>query len=235
MDIVRLNNFKESYIRPLVIVGEGGIGPLPHGNPVHLAIIVMERIMGYFGNNAVEKGISVHISSWRRDDKVMPFNAKVAANYINSASAKYEAQKLDFDDAVILNSFGFVAEGSAANIFIITNKILITPSLASPILRGITRETAMLLAKDKLDLEVRTDLFTARELELADEAFMTGTSAEITPIREVEGHPIGQACPGPITAKLQELYFKLVRGQMPDYISGVVDIHLRNSKFKMQN
>ena len=219
IETVRVNSLKEGYIRPVVIIGAGGIGPLPHGNPVHLAIIITEPLGSYFGEDAVEKGISVHIASWRRDNRIMPFKAKVAANYINSALAKAEAQSLGFDEAIVLSDSGYVAEGSAANVFMVKDGILLTPDLSLPILNGITRETAIILARKELGLKVKEGFLKTEDIYEADEAFFTGTAAEITPIRDVEEFLIGDVCPGPVTKKLMELYRKTVRGEIPAYRS----------------
>lgn len=214
---VKVNKLKEGYIRPVVIVGAGGIGPLPHGNPVHVAIFIKEPLMGYFGKNAVEKGISVKISSWRRDNRVMPFDAKAGGNYINSALVKWEAKKNGFDEGIVLDNKNHIDEGSAANIFIAREGKLITPPPEMPILKGITRATVITLAKDELYLDVEETPFNAEDFYEADEAFFCGTAAEITPIREVGEYRIGKVCPGPVTGKLQELYFKVTRGKISRY------------------
>ncbi len=217
IEIVKKNNIKEGYIRPIVIVGAGGIGPLPHGNPVHVAIAVMEPIIGYFGKDAIEKGVSVTVSSWRRDNRVMPFAAKAAGNYINSALVKLEAKKNGFDEGIVLDTRGHIDEGSAANIFIIRDGKLVTPPLSMPILKGITRDTVITLAQNELHLEVKETLFGPEDMYESDEAFFCGTAAEISPIRNIEERFIGKVCPGPITKKLQELYSGTVRGKIPKY------------------
>ncbi len=217
IETVKANKLKEGYIRPVVIVGEGGIGPFPHGNPVHVAIIIKEPLMGYFGQNAVEKGISVKVSSWQRDNRVMPFAAKVGGNYVNSALVKLEAKKDGFDEAIVLDNKNHIDEGSAANIFIVRDGKLVTPSLAMPILKGITRDTVITLAQDELYLGVEETPFGLEDFYEADEAFFCGTAAEITPIREVGEHYIGKVCPGSITKKLQQLYSKVVRGELARY------------------
>ncbi len=218
IEIVRANNLKAGYIRPTVIIGAGGIGPLPKGNPVHLAFAIFEPITGYFGKDT-EKGISVHISKWRRDNRVMPFAAKVAANYINSALAKNEAKKLGFDEAIVLSGSGYVAEGSAANIFIVKDRVLMTPHYLLPILGGITKDTVITLARDELALPVEESLLNTEDIYEADEAFFSGTAAEITPIKDIEESLIGSICPGPITKQLQKLYFKVTRGEISAYQS----------------
>ncbi len=217
IETVKKNNLKEAYIRPLVIAGAGGIGPLPHGNPVHLVIILAEPITGYFGKDAFEKGISLKISSWRRDNSVMPFAAKVAGNYINSALAKLEAKKCGFDEPLVLDSKGHVDEGSAANVFIVKDGKLITPPPEMPILKGITRDTILTLARDELYLKAEEMPFGLEDFYGADEAFFCGTAAEISPIREIEDRHIGKECPGPVTRKLHDFYYRATRGELPKY------------------
>lgn len=217
VETVKANGLKEGYIRPLVIIGAGSIGPLPMGNPVHLALIIYERLTGYFGKNAIEKGVSVKFSKWRRDERIMPFHAKAAGNYLNSALAKLEAKSSGFDEAIVLSGGGHLAEGSAANIFVIKDGILMTPHWKLPILGGITKDTVITLGLNELALKVEETFLNTESLYEADEVFFTGTSAEITPIRDIEEHLIGKECPGPITKKLQQLYFKVVRGELPRY------------------
>lgn len=217
IETVRINKLKEGYIRPIVIVGEGGIGPLPSGNPVHAAIIIKEPLMGYFGKDAVQKGISVMISSWKRDNRVMPFASKAGGNYVNSALVKFEAKKNGFDEGIVLDVRGHVDEGSAANIFIVREGKLVTPPAEMPILKGITRDTVLTFAQDALYMKTEETPFGIEDLYEAEEAFFCGTAAEISPIRIVDEHPVGEVCPGPITKRLQELYFKTVRGEIPKY------------------
>ncbi len=224
IETVKANKLEEGYIRPLVFVGDGDMGPLPKNNPVRLAIITWEW-GHYLGSAAINNGISVKISKWRRSARAMPFQAKICGNYVNAALAKREVEKDGFQEAIILDEYGHVAEGSAENIFIAKNGKLMTPSAGLPILRGITRDTVICLALEKSGMRVEETLISEDLLFDADEAFFTGTAAEITPIKEIGEQGggeiatllVGRECPGPITRKLQELYFKLVRGELPDY------------------
>ncbi len=220
IDTVKFNNLQEGYIRPLVIYGEGDMGPCPHNNPVHVIII-----MGDWEKYFTKKAISVKISKWRRDNRVMPFSAKVTGNYVNAGLAKREAEALGFDDAIVLDRWGNISEASAANIFIVKDGNLMTPiamqSLSSitldpPILKGITRNSLIRLAHD-IGISVEETPINQNLLYDADEFFQTGTAAEITPIKDVEEIPIGKICPGPITQKLQELFLRAVRGEVPVY------------------
>lgn len=212
IDTVKANGLEEGYIRPLIILGEGDIGPCPHNNPVHVVIIV-----GEWGHYFAQETISVKISSWRRDCRVMPFSAKVTGNYVNAGLAKREAELLGFNDAIVLDQWEYATEVSAANIFIVKDGVLMTPSVIQPILRGVTRDSIIRLARD-MGISAREDAFiNLNLLYAADEAFTAGTAAEITPIKEVEGSLIGKVCPGPITLKLKEMYLKAARGEIPQY------------------
>ena len=224
IDTLKANNVEEGYIRPLLISGEGDIGPCPHNNPVHTVIIV-----GEWGKYFKEKVIKAKISKWRRDRQVAPFYAKVAANYVNARLAKSEAEESGYDDAIILDLEDYIVEMSAANIFIVKEKKLMTPSLNQAILRGITRDSIIRLARDA-GIKVEGDAMINKTLLYrADEAFSSGTAAEITPIEivaeedgenkygDLEEVRIGKECPGPLTKKLQEIFFKVIRGEIPQY------------------
>lgn len=212
IDTVKANDLQEGYIRPLVILGEGDIGPCPHNNPVHVVIIV-----GEWGQYFAQETISVKISNWRRDRRIMPFNAKVTGNYVNAGLAKREAEELGFNDAIVLDQWGYATEVSAANILLVKDGVLMTPSVSQPILRGVTRDSIIRLAQD-MGITAKDDVFINLDLLYAsDEAFTAGTAAEITPIKDVEGFPIGKVCPGPITLKLREIYLKAARGEIPAY------------------
>jgi branched-chain amino acid aminotransferase len=170
----------------------------------------------YLGEEGLKKGIRAKISSFSRHHvNVMMTKAKTTSNYVNSILAKREATSLGYDEALMLDIYGNVAEASGENIFIVSDEVLRTPPLTS-VLPGITRASIITLAQD-LGLPVREDLFSRDELYLADEAFLTGTAAEVTPIREVDGRVIGPGKPGPITLKLQTIFFDVVLGQDPRY------------------
>jgi branched-chain amino acid aminotransferase len=214
-EILRVNGQKEAYIRPLVFLGEGVMGLNPKGSPVQVAII--SWIWGaYLGEEGLRRGIRVKTSSFiRHHVNIMMTKTKTVGNYVNSIMAKLEAVQGGYDEALLLDTAGYVCEASGENIFMVKDAFLKTPPLTS-ILPGITRDCIITLAKD-LGLEVKEDRFSRDELYLADEAFFTGTAAEVTPIREVDGRIIGPGQPGPITKQLQEAYFAAVKGQNPRY------------------
>jgi len=216
-EILGVNQQKEAYIRPLAFVGEGAMGLHPQNNPVQLAVI--SWVWGaYLGDEGLKKGIRGKISSFARHHvNVMMTKAKTTGNYVNSIMAKREATQLGYDEAIMLDTDGYVAEASGENIFVIRDGLLKTPPLTA-VLPGITRESILTLAQD-LKIPVKEDIFSRDELYLADEAFLTGTAAEVTPLREVDGRRIGSGKPGPLTQKLQEAFFAVVKGENPRYQS----------------
>ncbi|MBI2900628.1 MAG: branched-chain amino acid transaminase [Planctomycetes bacterium] len=209
------NGLKEGYVRPVVYIGDGVIGVYPGDNPIRMFIAVW-KWGAYLGPDAIKKGIRAKVSSFSRyQPNSMMTRAKLTGNYIGSVLAKREAKSLGFDEAILLDVDGYVAEGSGENIFIVRKGRLKTTPLTS-ILPGITRETVMTLARD-MGLEVEEQRFSRDELYIADEAFFTGTAAEVTPIREVDGRPVGKGGMGPITQRLQSAYFDAIRGRAPKY------------------
>lgn len=219
IDTVKINGLEEGYIRPLVFVGEGDMGPYAPNNPIHVVLMTWKWGAAYMGADALQKGVSFGISKkWRRVAYAMPFSAKVTGNYVNAKMTKKEAKENGFQDGIILSQYGHLAEVSAANIFIIKNNKLFTPSLALPILNGITRNSIIELVRRALGLVVDDDLIdNSNALFDADEAFACGTAVEVSPIKEVDNRLIGSVCPGPITTKIQEIYFKATRGELPAY------------------
>ena len=215
LETIRRNEVEECYIRPLVFRGYGEMGIDPTSCDVFAAIAVW--LWGaYMGDKAIQHGIRAKISSYTKNSmNASSPRAKTSANYLNSALAKTEAKELGYDEAILLDMQGFVSEGSGENIFMVKKGLIYTPHAYS-ILLGITRDTVIRLALD-LELDVRETHCTRDDLYLADEAFFTGTAAEITPIVEIDGRPIGTGKPGPITRQLQELYFKVVRGEADTY------------------
>ncbi|MBI2930388.1 MAG: branched-chain amino acid transaminase [Planctomycetes bacterium] len=209
------NGLNEGYIRPLAYLGDGSMGVYPAENPVRL-LVATWKWGAYLGEDALKKGIRVKVSSYNRPqpNSVMT-RAKVTGNYVTGVLAKKEAKSLGYDEALLLDVDGFVAEGSGENIFIVRKGKLKTTPLTS-ILPGITRDTVMVLARD-LGLTVDEQRFTRDELYVADEAFFCGTAAEITPIREVDGRTIGRGSIGPVTQKIQTAFFNVVRGRDPKY------------------
>jgi branched-chain amino acid aminotransferase len=214
-DILRANGQKEAYIRPLVFVGDGVMGLNPQDNPIRVAVI--SWVWGaYLGEEGLRLGIRAKTSSFiRHHVNIMMTMTKTVGNYVNSILAKREAIQGGFDEAIMLDTEGYVAEASGENIFIVRDGLIKTPPLTS-VLPGITRASIITLAQD-LGMPVEERRFSRDELYLADEAFFTGTAAEVTPIREVDHRRIGPGQPGPITLKLQEAFFKVVKGEDPRY------------------
>jgi branched-chain amino acid aminotransferase len=211
MDLLRENGLDEAYIRPIAFIGPGEKGILPGNNVINVAIAVWPWGT-YLGDDAITNGIRAKISSYTRMH-VNSFmtKAKICGNYVNSVMARQEAADLGFDEGILLDSEGYVAEGSGENIFIVRNGILKTPPLTS-ILEGITRKCVLDIADDE-GITVKEQRFTRDELYIADEAFFTGTAAEVTPVREVDGKKIDSGKPGEITKRLQRRYFAVIKGE----------------------
>jgi len=209
------NGLDEAYIRPLVFIGNGTMGIHPKENPIRLTIAAWSW-GAYLGDDGVNKGIKAKISSFTRMG-VNSFmtKAKICGNYVNSIQAKIEAISLGFDEALLLDNEGYLAEGSGENIFIVRNGMIKTPPLTS-ILEGFTRNCILQISKDK-NLTVEQQRFTRDELYIADEVFLTGTAAEITPVREIDFRKIGTGKPGKITKELQTTYFDIIRGKNDKY------------------
>lgn len=208
---------EEAYIRPLVFVGDGTMGVHPKDNKIRAAIAAWSW-GAYLGDDGLNKGIRAKISSYTR----MPVNsfmtkAKICGNYVNSVFAKVEATSLGFDEALMLDSEGYLSEGSGENIFIVKNSKVKTPPLTS-ILEGITRNCVIQMANDK-NISIEEQRFTRDEIYSADEVFLTGTAAEITPIREIDFRKIGKGKPGEITKTLQSCFFDIIRGNKEKYSS----------------
>ena len=212
---VRDNNLESAYIRPMVFYGSEGMGLRADNLRVHV-IVAAWPWGAYLGDDGITKGIRIKTSSFTRHHvNISMCKAKANGQYINSMLALQEALTDGYDEALLLDTEGFVAEGSGENIFIVRNGILYTPELTSA-LEGITRDTIFQLAKDE-GLEIREKRITRDEVYVADEAFFTGTAAEVTPIRELDNRPIGSGSRGPITEKLQTLYFDQVHGRRKEY------------------
>ncbi len=212
---VEANQLDECYIRPIAYYGYGEMGLNPLPNKVNLAIAVW-RWDTYLGFEAERKGVRCLVSSWRRiHPSSMPPQAKSTANYANAALAKIEALKTGYDEAIMLNMNGMVTEGTGENIFRIKDGILTTPPASTGVLRGITRDTVIHIAKD-LGIEFRRNDISREELYTSDELFLTGTAAGITPIREVDGRMIGDGR-WPITEKIRGAYLDIVHGRKENY------------------
>ncbi len=212
LETLKANGLKEAYIRPLVFIGAGGMGVLPtDDNPIQLCIAVWAW-GAYLGDEGLKNGIRIKTSSYARHHvNSMMTKAKICGNYVNSVLSKREAAQLGFHEALMLDSEGYVSEGSGENIFIVRNGVLKTTPPTS-ILPGITRDSVIVLARDK-GIQVVEQRFTRDELYTADEAFFVGTAAEITPIREVDNRAIGEGKPGPTTLGLQKDFFAAVRAE----------------------
>jgi branched-chain amino acid aminotransferase len=211
---VRESGLESCYVRPIAFLGYGEIGLNPLPCPVNVSIAVWPW-GAYLGEASLAKGVRVKVSSWRRmDPNINPVAAKGTGIYINSSLAKVEAVKSGYDEAILLNTQGFVAECTGENVFIVRDGTLVTPTLGSGALSGITRDSIMTIARD-LGYDVVEDQLLRHDLYLADEAFLTGTAAEVVPIRSVDDRVIGD--PGEITRKLQETYLATVHGQVERY------------------
>ncbi|HEB75837.1 MAG TPA: branched-chain amino acid transaminase [Nitrospirae bacterium] len=212
---VKVNGMRECYIRPLVYIGYGAMGLYPKGNPVRVSIAVWPWGT-YLGDEGLKKGIRVKTSSFVRNHVNSTMSlGKVCGYYVNSQLAKKEAVSCGYDEALLLDTEGFVSEGSGENIFVARGGRLKTTPLTS-ILEGITRNSMITVARDE-GIETIEDRFTRDEVYVSDEAFFTGTAAEVTPIRELDGRPIGDGTPGEITRRLQDIFFSIVRGENKRY------------------
>jgi branched-chain amino acid aminotransferase len=216
-ETIKANEIEECYIRPIVFYGYGVMGLDPTGSPVNVTIAVWPWGT-YLGEEGLRKGIRAMVSSWLRiDSRMLPPHSKTVANYTNSILAKLEAVKAGYDEAILLNTEGFVVEGPGENIFIVRGGALITPPLSSGALGGITRDSIMKIAADK-GIPVREENISRDQLYEADEAFFTGTAAEVTPIREIDGRKVGTGKVGRITKELQQMFFEVVRGKIEKYL-----------------
>jgi len=215
LETVRVNGHLSCYIRPIVFRGYGEIGVDPRGCPVDVAIATIEWGR-YLGQEAIEQGVDVCISSWRRmAPDTLPALAKCGANYANSQLMKLEALEHGYAEAIALDMAGYVSEGSGENLFIVRNGTLITPPLGFSVLGGLTRGAVLTLAQD-LGIPVQEQAIPRELLYIADEVFFTGTAAEITPIRSIDRVPIGAGRRGPITERLQVEFFGITEGEIPD-------------------
>ncbi len=215
-EAIRANNLDACYIRPIAFYGVSGIGVNPIGYPVETFIVTFS-LGAYLGEEGVKNGIRVHTSTWHRvTSGSVPATAKVCGDYLNSALAVMEAKMNGFDEAIMLNDLHMVAEGSGENIFMVDEGVILTPPANAGILPGITRASVMQIAKD-MGYEVVERNFTRSELYLADELFLTGTAAEVTPVREVDRRSVGDGTPGPVTRAIQAKLRGAVTGKDPKY------------------
>jgi len=214
-ETVDANGLQECYLRPLVIRTGEQMGVLGTSAPVETFVIAW-KWGTYLGQEGLAKGVDVRVSSWRRAaPDTFPTMAKAGGNYMNSQLSKMEARQDEYAEGIMLDTFGYVSEGSGENLFAVRDECLYTPPVASGILPGITRDTVMAIARD-FGIEVREQLLPREFLYVADELFFCGTAAEITPIRSVDRIDVGEGRPGPVTQRIQREYLGLVRGQVAD-------------------
>ena len=213
-DLVAVNGLRECYVRPIVYLGYGEMGLNPLGSPVRMAVACWPW-GAYLGEESFSTGVRVKVSSWRRlDPNIIPPAAKATGQYLNSSLAKAEAVKAGYDEGVLLNAQGHVTDGSGENLFVVRDGVVCTPPLAAGCLAGITRDSVMHIAASEGIRVVEADLVRT-DLYLADEAFFTGTAAEVVPIREVDDRVLGD--PGPITRRLQEVFTAATTGRDERY------------------
>jgi branched-chain amino acid aminotransferase len=211
VETLRVNGMPEGYLRPMVYVGEGAMGIYAPTNPVRSAVIAW-KWGAYLGEEALKNGIRAKVSSFARHHiNISLSKAKMTGQYTNSVLAKREAKLGGYDEAILLDSGGYVSEGSGENIFVVRKGVLYTPDLSCSILEGITRDTVITLARE-MGLQVVETRLTRDQLWIADEVFFTGTAAEVTPVREIDNRTVGDGTAGPITKRIQARFFDVVRG-----------------------
>ncbi len=222
-EVVRANQLKSCYLRPLVWIGSEKLGVSPKGNRIH--VMVAAWAWGaYLGEEGLKRGIRVKTSSYTRHHvNITMTQAKAVSNYSNSILANMEATDDGYDEAVLLDSAGFVSEGAGENLFIIKDGTVYTPDLSAGALNGITRNTVLHICED-LGLKVVQKRITRDECYIADEMFFTGTAAEVTPIRELDRVQIGEGQRGPVTEKIQSAFFDIVNGRNPKYASWLTKV-----------
>lgn len=205
---------EDCYARPLAFYADESIGVRLHNLTPEVSMVAIPY-GGYIEN---EEGVHATISSWRRvDDNMIPARGKIVGSYVNSAFAKTDAQRAGFDEAIVLNQDGHVAEGSASNFFLVRHGSVITPPVSDNVLEGITRRTLIELLRNRLSVPVLERSIDRTEVTLADEAFFSGTGVQIAAITRVDHRPIGTGRMGPVVSQLRALYFDVVRGRMPEY------------------
>ena len=211
IETLRVNGMQEGYLRPMVFIGEGAMGIYAPNNPIRTSIMAW-KWGAYLGEEGLKAGIRAKISSFARHHiNVSLAKAKMTGQYTNSVLAKREARLGGYDEAILLDSSGYVSEGSGENIFLVRRGVVYTPDLSCSILEGITRDTVITLARE-LGLTVVECRLTRDQLWLADEVFFTGTAAEVTPVREIDNRVVGEGTVGPVTKRIQARFFEVVRG-----------------------
>lgn len=222
LDLLRRDNFStDAYIRPLAYKSSEQIGVSMEG--VRDAFTLFGVPYGDYV--PMDRPLTLGVSSWlRSDDNAIPGRAKVTGNYVNTALAKNEAVRNGYDEAVVLNRNGYVVEGSAENIFLVRDGVLITPSVSDGILEGITRDTIIRLAQEELGITTVERNVARTELYYSDEVFLTGTGAQVATVGSVDGRVVGDGQPGPITSSLQSMYFDIVKGRNPKYMDWLTPV-----------
>ena len=224
-ELIRVNGLTSCYVRPIAFRGYGEMGVNPLNAAVNVSIAVWPW-GAYLGEDALEQGVRIKISSWRRNSQnALPAAAKADGQYINSVLAKVESLKAGYDEAIMLNEAGFITDGSGENVFIVRDGVLFTPPTQAGCLDGITRGSVMTLARER-DYVVREENLVRTDLYNADECFFTGTAAELTPIREVDDRQVGAGHRGAVTKELQDAFFAATKGEDPrhtDWLTYVDD------------
>ncbi|WP_326534460.1 branched-chain amino acid transaminase [Pseudorhodoferax sp.] len=216
LDVVKANKLESCYLRPLTWIGDKKLGVSPKDNTIHLMVAAWAW-GAYLGEEGLKRGIRVKTSSYTRHHvNITMTQAKAVSNYSNSILANMEATDDGYDEALLLDASGFVSEGAGENIFVIKNGVVYTPDLSAGALNGITRNTVFAICQD-LGLKLVEKRITRDEVYIADEAFFTGTAAEVTPIRELDRIELGSGSRGPITEKIQSAFFDIVNGRNPKY------------------
>ncbi len=215
-ELIAANKLRSAYLRPIAFRGFGTLGVDPRGCPVEVAIAAMNWGK-YLGDEALEQGVDVGVSSWTRiAPNTLPAMAKAAANYMNSQLIKLEAIQHGYSEGIALDVDGYISEGSGENLFLVNNGRLVTPPLSASVLPGITRDSILTLAREQ-GIPIIEERIPREALYLADELFFTGTAAEVTPIRSVDGIQIGIGKRGPITERLQQAFFGVISGEAEDH------------------
>jgi branched-chain amino acid aminotransferase len=215
VDTIKINQLKECYIRPVSFRGYGELGVYPLNCPVE-TVVAAWAWGKYLGEEAIENGVNIGTSSWRRmAPGTMPNMAKAGSNYMNSQLAKMESISNGYDEAIMLDYQGMVSEGSGENIFLVLDGVIYTPPISSSLLSGLTRDSVITIAQ-KLSLEVRKENIPREMLYIADEVFLTGTAAEVTPVRSIDRITIGKGTRGKVTQQIQENFFSIVNGEVED-------------------
>jgi len=224
LDVIAANEFEDCYLRPLVYRGFHSLGVYPAACPVD--VMIAAWIWGkYLGTEGFEKGVDVRVSSWNRmAPNTFPALAKATANYMNSILIRSEAAAEGYAEGIALDVSGYVSEGSGENVFLVRDNKILTPPLGASVLAGITRDTIIRLARD-LGFEVVETLIPREALYIADELFLTGTAAEVTPVRSVDRIPVGAGRRGPVTERIQKEYFAYIGGEIPDRFNWLTPVY----------